>query len=255
MGSRSRRTVPGTLVLPSGPKLTNTERKLFRLSKYAPVGMMVYGASRLMGVPWETVIKTYRQGLKTKTYEHLEDYASDFISFLEREELLFPGEVQSSYAGICIETGFRNLRNEIDEEVNRITFSVGSIKYDQIKTLVSEKSLKFLEEVEKSEYLRGFGSDDADRFTKDPNTRSVTQAVLETAFDNIPIGELTDRVLRAGALVLCNLQNGITGISRKQVAGGSAPLLLHNSHYEGEIPFTAGASSQVTTSEARSRSP
>jgi hypothetical protein len=50
-------------------------------------------------------------------------------------------------------------------------------------------------------------------------------------------------------------KNGISGISQKQVAGGSAPLPLNNSHYEGETPFTAGASSQVATSEARSQSP
>jgi hypothetical protein len=194
----------GTLVLPSGPKLTNTERKLFRLSKYAGVGVMVYGASQLMGVPWETIIKTYRQDLKAKTYEHLEDYASDFMSFLEREELLFPAELQYSYAGMCIEAGFRTLRNEIDEEVNRITSSAGSIKDDQIKTVIRENSLKFLEEVEKSEYLHGFGADDVDRFTKSPDTTRMIQAILEKVFANVPIGELADRFQRTGVLMLCN---------------------------------------------------
>ncbi len=36
-------------------KIFNTANKLFALSKYAPVGIMVYNASNLGGVPWETL--------------------------------------------------------------------------------------------------------------------------------------------------------------------------------------------------------
>src|ERR1017187_2821168 len=65
----------------------------------------------------------------------------------------------------------------------------------------------------------------------------------------------TQATVSVVALIRCDSpQNGITGISRKQVAG-IGPLLLNNSHHEGDIPFTAGASSRVTTSEARSQSP
>ncbi len=36
-------------------KIFNTANKLLALSKYAPVGIMVYNASDLGGVPWETL--------------------------------------------------------------------------------------------------------------------------------------------------------------------------------------------------------
>jgi len=38
-------------------KIFNSADKLFSLSKYQPVGIMVYGSATLMGIPWETLIK------------------------------------------------------------------------------------------------------------------------------------------------------------------------------------------------------
>ena len=46
-----------TITRPGAPKIYNTANKLFMLSKYHPVGIMVYGTAELMGVPWETVIR------------------------------------------------------------------------------------------------------------------------------------------------------------------------------------------------------
>ena len=70
-----------------GPqKIYNSGNKLFSLSVYRPVGIMVYGNAEFLGVPWETIIKMYRANLKKKKYGKLMDYAKDFISFLENEE-------------------------------------------------------------------------------------------------------------------------------------------------------------------------
>jgi len=39
-------------------KIFNTANKVFSLSKYAPVGIMISGGASVMGVPWEIIIKT-----------------------------------------------------------------------------------------------------------------------------------------------------------------------------------------------------
>jgi hypothetical protein len=95
----------GTLRLPTGLKITSTCSKLFMLSRYAPVGIMVYDAAELMGIPWETIIKVYCRDLKARVFEHLEDYASDFLHFLEREELLFPGACSPTMPTSAWKTG------------------------------------------------------------------------------------------------------------------------------------------------------
>lgn len=37
-------------------KIFSSSNKLFALSKYAPVGIMVHGGAQHMGIPWETII-------------------------------------------------------------------------------------------------------------------------------------------------------------------------------------------------------
>ena len=218
----------GTLLLPTGIKITSTESKLFMLSRYAPVGIMVYGASQLMGIPWETIIKTYCRDLKTRDFEHLEDYASDFLHFLEREELLFPRDLQSSYADLCLENGFERLRTSIGTEIDRVISSSGSIDDLQIENLVREQSLQFLSAVEKEEYLLGFGPDDVNWFARE--SEIAIEKVLQSVFQKLPIAACSKQLLRAGALMLCNkyLDPDFSGIV---IAGFGEqdffPVLLH----------------------------
>lgn len=70
-------------------KIYNTANKLFSLSKYAPVGVMLYNTMELGGVPWETIIKEYRRHLQDGRMDRLEDYATDFWKFLEGNQVLF----------------------------------------------------------------------------------------------------------------------------------------------------------------------
>lgn len=44
-----------------GRKIFNKANKLFTLSKYHPVGIMVYSSAAFMTTPWETIIKIYRK--------------------------------------------------------------------------------------------------------------------------------------------------------------------------------------------------
>ena len=62
-------------------KVFNSVNKLFRLSLTYPVGVMVYGAATMFSVPWETIIKLYRNERKDK-YDTLEEYANCFFDFL-----------------------------------------------------------------------------------------------------------------------------------------------------------------------------
>lgn len=79
---------------PSAGKIYTSANKLFQLSKKEPIGIMVYANSDLLGVPWETIIKQYRNQLKDKPFPRLSDYAKDFIRFLKTEKRLFPAEDQ-----------------------------------------------------------------------------------------------------------------------------------------------------------------
>lgn len=60
----------------------NNANKLFMLSNFEPVGIMLYNNAEFMGVPWEIIIKEYRKQLKDTKFEYLEEYADDFLNFL-----------------------------------------------------------------------------------------------------------------------------------------------------------------------------
>jgi hypothetical protein len=190
-----------TLQLPGGQKIYNTVNKLFTLSKYRPVGVMVYGSADFMRIPWETIIKTYRAELYDKKYDSLQEYASDFINFFERENILFPEELQSESASDYLRLGYFQLRRRIDTEAERTIKNLGSIDEEQVKTLVREKSVDFLNELEKSENLPGFGPEDLTRCATrcEENILKAIGAV----FEKLPVEHCKQQLQKAGALILC----------------------------------------------------
>ncbi len=45
-----------TLGPPGNGKIYDTVNKVFSLSKFHPVGIMIYGNAEFMRIPWETII-------------------------------------------------------------------------------------------------------------------------------------------------------------------------------------------------------
>ena len=70
----------------SGEKIFQSANKIFSLSKYHPVGIMVYSAASYCGIPWETIIKKYRKNIADNCFDTLGEYASDFLSYLKNDE-------------------------------------------------------------------------------------------------------------------------------------------------------------------------
>ncbi|MBI5155347.1 hypothetical protein HZA57_08930 [Candidatus Poribacteria bacterium] len=71
-----------TVSVGRGQKVFNSANKLFALSKFEPVGIMVYGSAQLLHLPWETVIKDFREQLWDRPLPLLPDYGRAFIEYL-----------------------------------------------------------------------------------------------------------------------------------------------------------------------------
>ena len=117
-------------------KIYNTINKLFTLSKFAPVGVMIFGNSEFMQTPWETIIKLYRQRLGSETFKTIDDYAKHFIEFLYESTDLFPNEIRDQdlrfnsavflYAllndiNMGVENLFKNNEQVSETDIKRIT--------------------------------------------------------------------------------------------------------------------------------------
>ena len=67
---------------PDASKIYNTANKLFALSSYQPVAVMIYGNVTFGTIPWTTLIKEYNRKLGSKTYRTIDKYAADFFTYI-----------------------------------------------------------------------------------------------------------------------------------------------------------------------------
>ena len=110
-------TIPTLSEEGAGEKTYNTVNKLFTLSKYHPIGVMIYGGADITGVPWETVIKMYRAKLRNRSFQSVKEYGEDFVKFLDKNTALFPKEQQSELFHYQMHSYFHAIRSDIDDEI------------------------------------------------------------------------------------------------------------------------------------------
>ena len=83
-----------TITTASGQKIFNTVNKLFALSKFQPLGIMINGSADLMGVPWEVIIKSYRQAVGEQAFSTVESASEHLLTWVEANYQLFPVELR-----------------------------------------------------------------------------------------------------------------------------------------------------------------
>ena len=66
---------------------TYPTNKLFALSKYHPVGVMVYNNAEFMGVPWETLVKMHRRDIGRRGMSTISEYADSFLDFIGNDAI------------------------------------------------------------------------------------------------------------------------------------------------------------------------
>ncbi|OAJ95219.1 hypothetical protein [Vibrio bivalvicida] len=64
-------------------KIYNNAEKLFAITKHHPVGLMIYGSSDILGIPWELIVKQHRVKLGETPFPTLKKYAESFFTFTE----------------------------------------------------------------------------------------------------------------------------------------------------------------------------
>lgn len=104
-------------------KVYNSANKLFTLSKYHPVGIMVYDSADLMGVPWEIIIKEFRAELGNSSYDTLDEYAQHFWKFLSEKSRIIPKSNKENYIAAqvynYIDIIFKELEATAREEIKK----------------------------------------------------------------------------------------------------------------------------------------
>ena len=185
-------------------KIFNTANKVFALSKYSPVGIMVYNTMELGGVPWETLIKDYRRHLAKQKFDYLEEYADDFFDFLSGNETLFDEDHIKKVLLLIL-----------------VRFFVGISSNINSNSTAKEVFEQQIEELEKLNFADSFD----ENFTRLPNDyNSVIDGAVESVFQPSIIKNLKTKYRRLATLAITKEQQlsgysgvVITGFGEKEI--------------------------------------
>lgn len=147
----------------SQEKVYNSANKIFTLSKWHPVGVMIFNTTTLGGVPWEVLIKHVRQKLGQQEFGTLKEYA-DYLFQALANRVVFSEDITRA----IVVRNFREIIREIASTV--------SSKLDLSQRLDAE-----IASLEKFDPLPQFNSD----------TERELEAVFRKDVDSIILEELT----------------------------------------------------------------
>jgi hypothetical protein len=183
-----------TLRNPESQKVYNTANKLFMLSKFHPVGIMVYGSADLMGVPWETVIKMYRSELGATNFDRLIEFAEHFIRFLDANRLLFPEALQESEFGAMCQWVVSQVQKRIDSAVQSGIAAQGGIDDERVAQIVGEIANEDHQSWVNYRRLDCFPDGFEDQLMA--RYEGTLREVIEGVFQRLPMDHVRDKLLQ-----------------------------------------------------------
>jgi hypothetical protein len=165
-------------------KTYNSADKLFALSKYHPVGIMMYSSASIMGIEWETIIKTYRDFLGKKSFDTLSEYAGDFINYLSKFPYFTEKQMKDYLKSVCFDVFSHilswfldDLHAEFDEKEN--------IELSQIDAFFTATLKKIKEKMKKTEDEKQLKVDE-DYIDANPET---IDEMIKIVFENYQVSK------------------------------------------------------------------
>ena len=160
--------------------------KIFQLSNYQPVGMMIYAASNLQGVPWEIVAKDFREHLDQKAFKDLDGYAQKMSTYIQSHDQLFPKDFQKesfledTVKAASLHLYFRILVDEsvksADSEQSRTT-AIRELMENDLSEVENEELPTHFEQYDLDEALASYSKELAEKlkeqYENDSNTKGV----------------------------------------------------------------------------------
>lgn len=97
-------------------KVWKTANKLFSLSPYNDIGIMIYGNGGFIGFPWETLIKCFRQNVGKQQFLTVKECADAFFTYLQSAEISNIVYEKASVVSLFYEkiSSIKNLANKCE---------------------------------------------------------------------------------------------------------------------------------------------
>ena len=180
-----------TIGIHNGQKIYNSANKLFTLSKYHPVGIMIYGNAEIMMVPWETVIKVYRQTLGTDEFDTLEEYVASFITFLETS--FFSENIQKQYLISVVSSYFQKMVGDVRQNVEELLREKSGVGDKETKDVLASIVTKHHDEWIAADRLPTLPNDFPNQFRD--KFQGEIDKLITNIFDRLPLTKKLTKML------------------------------------------------------------
>ncbi|PCI32225.1 MAG: hypothetical protein COB53_12630 [Elusimicrobia bacterium] len=199
----------------SGPKIYNSANKLFALSKYRPVGAMVYSSASLAGVPWETIIKIYRLDLGEKSFKTINEYAHDFLKYLDKSKNLFPARQQEIYASSVFGSVLKTITRDIESMVDKHFASGKTLKKSDVVKIITSSLSKEFKEWSNAPYCEGINKKFQNSIKK--KYKKQFEKLIPQILEKLPLSAIHKKTL---------LEIAAMSLSRSLNAGSSSGVVI-----------------------------
>ena len=179
----------------TGPaKIFTSANKIFALSKYHPVALMVFDSAQFHSVPWETIVKQYRRELGDQCFLSLAAHADHFLEYFSTAKALFPPEAQ--------ERGVARLALSLFQAILQDAFDVVKDQLQKGEEPTGEEVVATIEHwIEKhhqrwkaANFKLGLPSNYRDTVRK--RYADQVNAAITNVFENVPLSPRAIRQIR-----------------------------------------------------------
>lgn len=217
-----------TTGMPGREKIWVSANKIFTLSKFAPIGIMIFGYVEFQGIPWETIIKKFRHEIKDTKYDTVQEYAERFISYLNNNYLDDKQQEDISNFGFHM---------EVLTDIKNGALKLGKINGETIK----KSSENLIEELIKVDTIKEFSQLTKKEFNKN---NDHIQKCYEIVFKDYKVPrKISPSIIDACRMFLIhqhqsNLFTGIaiTGFGEKELLPSLLVYTVDGS-YNGQIRY------------------
>ena len=153
-------------------KIFNRANKLFSLSKYYPIGIMLYNSASFMNTPWEIIIKLYRKQLKKTSFDTVEEYQKDFIKFLHDKAFFVQGDDELQFLQAYFERKINKVNSDLIvlHKINPSAFVTEGVKEDFFVKLSADLDKRIAQLISASDFCDELKDLTIDEFNEKPTS-------------------------------------------------------------------------------------
>lgn len=189
-------------------KIFPSANKLFALSKYHPIGVMVYDNASFMRVPWETIIKIYRERIGESNFSTISSCVDDFVDFLRNFNKLLPPSIESMVFREIIQSYFDYIRKRCLVNIKSFMDEKGGAKPKEVEGIVANTIDKINDSFKDAEVVPGVPND----FSKSVlgKYETVIDELIKGIFKKLPVSaEYIDKLKEISINLCCKFPKGL----------------------------------------------